>query len=69
MKDKRLTPLNAAELGAGIGLLFVCIVCVLLDLEHIEIYLPLSSIGLMMATGVFSAKSGKKCTQKETHNL
>lgn len=60
---------QAAELGAGTGLLLVCIVCMLLDWEHIEIYLPLSSIGLMMATGVFSAKSGKKCTQKETNSL
>lgn len=68
MKNFQNTP-HPAEVGAGTGLLLVCGVCMALDFAHLEIYLPLSGIGIMMLTGIFSSKSGKKCAQKETDTL
>lgn len=64
MKNNQNSP-SSAEIGSGTGLLLVCIVCMIIDHTHIEIYIPLCGIGTMILTGAFSGKSRKKCSKKE----
>jgi hypothetical protein len=63
MKNNQNSP-SSAEIGAGVGLLLVCIICMIIDHTHIEIYIPLCGIGTMILTGTFSGKAGKKCAKK-----
>jgi hypothetical protein len=62
--------INPAEFGAGLGLTFVCVVCILVDTKNPEIYFPLMLTGLMISTGLLSSK-GKKtnCIKQKKLNI
>lgn len=64
MKWKFSKP-HPAEVGAGIGLMVVCITAMILDKSLVPFALMFNSFGLLLATGVFSEnKTIKKCKTK-----
>ncbi len=69
MKNKK-NP-SFAEIGAGTGLIFVSMVVILLDSSQVPYVIMNISLGLMIATGLFSSNSSKtkciKTTAKNNH--
>jgi|JI8StandDraft_2_1071088.scaffolds.fasta_scaffold03108_7 hypothetical protein len=64
MKWKFAKP-HPAEVGAGIGLMTVCIVVMIIDKSMVPFGLMFNSFGLLLAMGAFSEnKNIKKCKTK-----